>query len=115
MVRRSAGRDRNQAVPRNALDRYTSTLGEPARALASERLQHHRGYGEVLPTLTGRYRSMRLSVPTVMFDGDGDPGLSAAACRTAMPYADDLQIRTWSGCGHLIREERPHALNNINA
>ncbi len=48
-----------------------------------------------------------------MLVGDSDPGLSAAACLTAMPYADDLQIRTWSGCGHLIREERPHALNNI--
>lgn len=115
VLRRSAGPDRDQAVPRSVLDRYTSLLREPARALASERLQHQRGYGEVLPTLTGRYRGLRLSVPTVMLVGDRDPGLSAAACRTALPYADELQIRPLSGCGHLIPEERPHAIADAAA
>jgi len=110
VLRRSAGPDRDQAIPRPVLDRYTAVLQQPDRARASERLQHHRGYGEVLPTLTGRYRGLRLSVPALMLVGDRDPGLSAPACRTALPYADDLHIRTLPGCGHLVPEERPHAV-----
>ncbi len=109
VLRRSAGPDRDQAIPRPVLNTYTAVLQQADRALASERLQHHRGYGEVVPTLTGRYRGLRLSVPAVMLVGDRDPGLSAPACRTVLPYADDLQIRTLTGCGHLVPEERPQA------
>lgn len=110
VLRRSAGPDRDQAVPRAVLDCYTSVLRGGARARASESVQRHRGYGEVVPTLAGRYRRLRLTVPTVLLVGDRDPGLSAAACQTAKPHANDLEVRALPGCGHLIPEERPEAV-----
>lgn len=109
VVRRSAGPDRDRAVPRAVLDCYTGVLRDGGRARASERLQLHRGY-EVVPTLTGRYRRLHLTVPTILLVGDRDPGLSAAACRTAESHGDDLEVRALPGCGHLVPEERPDAV-----
>lgn len=108
VLRRSA-HDRS-SLTTEILHCYARVLQERPRAVAAEKVQRHRGYGEVVPTLLGKYRRLRLTVPTTMLVGSGDPGLSAAACRTALPHAPALQVHTIPGCGHLVPEECPEAV-----
>jgi pimeloyl-ACP methyl ester carboxylesterase len=62
-----------------------------------------------LPALaTGRYERGRLSVPTVLLIGEGDPVCARAAfLRGVERHVDELRVERIPGAGHWLPEERP--------
>jgi pimeloyl-ACP methyl ester carboxylesterase len=86
---------------------YVASVREPARARAGERLMHEFAYHEIVPTLLGRNRSRRLTVPTLMLHGTRDVARTARSLRGYESYADDLRIETIHGAGHWLPEECP--------
>ena len=70
LVLRLGVRDRTALAPAD-VEEFVAAIREPARARASERLYHHVGYREVIPTALGRYKSpsTRLAVPTLLLNG----------------------------------------------
>jgi pimeloyl-ACP methyl ester carboxylesterase len=80
---------------------------EPERAWAS--VQTYRTFllREFGPLLRGRYRSLRLEVPTFWLHGVKDPVIRPEMLAGYEPYADELEIELVEDCGHFIAEERP--------
>jgi pimeloyl-ACP methyl ester carboxylesterase len=98
------------AVVVHGAEEFVAGVREPARARASERLYHHFAYGEIVPTALGRYRSMRLPVPTLMLNGTRDFAFAPRSPETLRgyePYADDLRMELVEGGGHFLAEDRP--------
>ena len=57
--------------------------------------------------LAGRYRSMRLSTPSLILFGSEDPNMSAAILDGYQGYADDLTLEEVYGGSHFIADEKP--------
>jgi pimeloyl-ACP methyl ester carboxylesterase len=57
--------------------------------------------------LRGRYRSTRLTVPTLMLHGKEDKILREPFLRGFEPFADDMTLELVPGAGHFIADERP--------
>ena len=57
--------------------------------------------------LVGRYRSMRLTVPTLMLHGTEDKILREPFLRGFEPYADDMALELVPNAGHFIAHEKP--------
>jgi pimeloyl-ACP methyl ester carboxylesterase len=89
------------------LAEYVAGVREPARARASERLMYEFAYREIVPALLGRGRSRRLTVPTLMLNGERDPHLSPKSLGGWEPHADDLTLRVVPDAGHLLAEQCP--------
>lgn len=64
-------------------------------------------YREIVPSLLGRHRATRLTVPTLMLNGTHDFALSAHELGGYEEYVDDLRIELVPGAGHFLAEERP--------
>ena len=92
-----------------ALDReeFVQSVRQPQSALASERLWHTFAYREMIPSVLGKYRKVRLSVPTLLLNGTHDFALSARSLGGYEPYCDDLSIRMITGGGHFLAEQHP--------
>lgn len=86
---------------------FVRALQEPARARAAERVQRAFAFREIVPTLLGRHRSTRLSVPTLMLNGTHDFALATGELGGYEPYTDDLRIELVAGGGHRLHEQRP--------
>lgn len=86
---------------------YVDAVRAPERARASERLMYEFAYHEIIPTLLGRNRAHRLTVPTLMLNGDRDAFLSSRSLGGADAYADDLRIELVEGGGHMLAEQQP--------
>jgi pimeloyl-ACP methyl ester carboxylesterase len=91
----------------SAAEQFIATLSEPDRARAAELVQTQFAYRELVPTMLGKYRSTRLTVPTLMLNGTKDFALSAAELGGYEPYADDLRVELVTDAGHFLPEERP--------
>ena len=80
---------------------------EPERAWAS--VQTYRSFllREVGPMLRGRYRALRLEVPTLWLHGMRDVVIRPEMLRGYEPYADDLRIEYVDDASHFIAEQRP--------
>lgn len=91
----------------SAVEQYISSLCEPDRSRAAERVQTQFAYRELIPTLLGKYRSTRLTTPTLMLNGTKDFALSPAELGGYEPYADDLRVELVTSAGHFLPEERP--------
>lgn len=89
-----------------AVDEYIAVLREPARARAAESVQRHFAYCELIPTMLGKYRSTRLTVPTLMLNGTHDFALAPTELGGYEPYADDLTVNLVRA-GHFLPEEFP--------
>ncbi len=87
-----------------------ASVGDPARARASERLLHEFAYHEKLPAIWGAYRSRRLSVPALMLNGERDFFVPAPSLGGSWPYADDLRVQVIPTAGHLLAEECPETV-----
>jgi pimeloyl-ACP methyl ester carboxylesterase len=86
---------------------YTSRLQEPARAHASVCLYRSFLLHEFIPIIRGRYRSSRLSTPTLIFFGTPDFAFALGLLKGYEPYADNLNIELVPNCGHFIAEDQP--------
>ena len=86
---------------------YTSRLQEPARANASVLLYRSFLQREFIPIIRGRYMSMHLSTPTLIFFGMRDFTLAPELLKGYEPYADNLKIELVPDCGHFIAEDHP--------
>lgn len=86
---------------------YTSRLQEQARAYASVCLYRSFLLREFIPIIRGRYRSSRLSTPTLIFFGTRDFALAPELLKGYEPYADNLKIELVPNCGHFIAEDQP--------
>ena len=86
---------------------FLDGLEEPARALASSKTYRSFLLKDSPRVLFGRYRKQRLSVPTLMLHGLGDPVLREPFLRGYQPFADDMTLELVPGVGHFIAEERP--------
>jgi pimeloyl-ACP methyl ester carboxylesterase len=101
LLRHGTRSRRTSAVERAFLD----VVRQPARARAAEQMMYQFAYHEMLATIGGANRSMRLTVPTLMLVGGRDQ--SARSLGGYEPYADQLEIRMIAGAGHALPEERP--------
>jgi len=85
---------------------YSRSFREPARAQAVVEL--YRYYQRVvLDTVRGRWRSHRLSAPTLLLFGERDVSLSARLLPGYEPYADDMRVQLVPDSGHFIVDEKP--------
>ena len=93
-----------------AIEEFVTSVRQPARARASERLMHEFAYHEMIPALLGANRSQRLRTPALMLNGERDFFTPARALGDPGPYADDLRIQVIPGAGHLLAEECPQTI-----
>jgi pimeloyl-ACP methyl ester carboxylesterase len=91
---------------------YLAQLREPSRARASSLLYRTFLTRELLPSLHGRHKRLRLHTPTLFLHGTGDPTLRPALLRGFEPYADDMTLELVDGVGHFITDERPELVAN---
>jgi pimeloyl-ACP methyl ester carboxylesterase len=89
---------------------YVAVVRSPARARAGERLMHEFAYHEIIPTLLGRTRPRRLTVPTLMLHGTRGAAHTARSLRGHERYADDLRIQTIPGAGQWLPEQCPELI-----
>ena len=98
-------------VRRSGDDAETRTYGEvlqdPSRARASSQLYREFVLREGLPVALGRYRGTRLTVPTRLVVGDGDPVATPALLEGWQGCATDMQVEVLPGVGHFVPEEAP--------
>jgi len=86
---------------------FLAPLEEPERARASSLLYRTFLLRELGPVTAGRYRSSRLSTPTLLLFGTGDKAISRRMVTGHEPYADDLRVELVETSGHWIAEEQP--------
>jgi pimeloyl-ACP methyl ester carboxylesterase len=89
------------------LDVFANRLREPQRARASA--QYYRTFllRELLPTLAGRYRKLRLGTPTLLLFGADDGVVRPHHLRGYERHADDMRLELIPGIGHFTPEEAP--------
>ena len=86
---------------------YVDVLRQPDQVRAS--VAYYRTFllHEIGPLVAGRYRSRRLTVPTLLMLGAHDRVVRDSDTTGHEPYADDLRIEWVPDAGHFIPEERP--------
>jgi len=87
------------------LEVYLGQLRDPARAMAGVLLYRTFLLREAM-SLQSRYKSTRLTVPTLMLFGERDPFVSKALLKGYEPHADQFSIEFVPDCGHFIVEEQ---------
>ena len=92
------------------LEVYAARMREPARARAASSLYR----GLILPEIgriaMGRYRSRRLTPPTVILCGADDPVMRVELLGGYEDHADDLTIEVVPNASHFIPDEQPAAV-----
>lgn len=86
---------------------YAKRFNEPDRANATTQLYRTSLVYETLPLLLGKYRSKRLTVPTLVLFGKEDKAVSTKLLRGYEPYSDNMTIEFVEKCAHFIVEECP--------
>jgi pimeloyl-ACP methyl ester carboxylesterase len=91
------------------IDAYVDSLRTPERARAVHHL--YRYYQRTFRDgLRGRWRSQRLTVPTLLLWGDRDRYLSTRLTEGYEPYADRMTTEIVAHSGHFIVDERPELI-----
>ena len=102
-----AGSSRQEAFAGGAARTYGEVFQQPERARASVRLYREFLLREGPAVGLGRYRDQRLTVPTRLVVGAGDPVASPALLEGWQRHADDMQVEMLPGVGHFVPEEAP--------
>jgi pimeloyl-ACP methyl ester carboxylesterase len=87
---------------------YGEVMQDPARARAT--VQLYRTFLLSESWRTGRYASARLTVPTRLVNGAGDPVSSRALIDGWQSHADDMTVEILDGVGHFVPEEAPEVV-----
>jgi len=102
------GSSRQDAFTGADLRLFGEVLQEPARARATVQLYRTFLLRESLRL--GRYAGQRLTVPTRLVVGDGDPVAAGPFLAGGEEHADDMSVEVLSGVGHFVPEEAPAAV-----
>lgn len=86
---------------------FGDNLAEPARARAAMMTYRTFLLKELGPINRGRYEQSRLTVPTRMLFGTGDPALRPQLLAGYESHTDDMTVELVEDCGHFIADERP--------
>jgi pimeloyl-ACP methyl ester carboxylesterase len=86
---------------------FTDNLAEPARARAAVQMYRVFQLREVWPIIRGRYAGARLTTPTRLLFGTGDPVLRPELLAGYERHADAMEVELISDCGHFIADEQP--------
>ena len=100
-----AGSVRKDAFTPEDLRLFGEVLQEPERARASVLLYRTFLLREGLRL--GRYADARLTVPTRLVVGEGDPVATGPFLAGWEGHADDLDVEVLPGVGHFVPEEAP--------
>jgi pimeloyl-ACP methyl ester carboxylesterase len=85
---------------------YARSFREPARAQAVVEL--YRYYQRVvLEGVRGRWRSHRLSAPTLLLFGERDASLSTKLLPGYESHADEMRVELVPDSGHFLVDEKP--------
>ena len=82
---------------------YAEVLREPARARAASQL--YRTFLLQESWRTGRYADARLTVPTLLVNGEDDPVASRSLVDGWQEHADEMSVEFLQGVGHFVPEE----------
>jgi pimeloyl-ACP methyl ester carboxylesterase len=85
---------------------FLGQFTDPARARATQRLYTAVRRRDMPAILTGRYRRLRLEVPTLIVTGDKDPAVLPNRREDIAPYALAARLE-FVDAGHAVLEERP--------
>jgi pimeloyl-ACP methyl ester carboxylesterase len=90
------------------IETFTDQLREPDRAWATSRLYRWAlsPHGTIA-LIRGRYRELRLTVPTLHLHGTKDVAIAPEVLDGWERHADDMRLELVPGCGHFIADERP--------
>jgi pimeloyl-ACP methyl ester carboxylesterase len=86
---------------------FLDGLAEPERSIASSKTYRSYLMVDSPRTLFGKYRSLRLKVPTLMLHGVEDRILREPFLRGYEPFADEMSVELVPNAGHFIAEEQP--------
>jgi pimeloyl-ACP methyl ester carboxylesterase len=89
------------------IEAFRAPLREPARLRASAAIYRTFLTRELVPMLAGRYRSRRLSAPTLLLFGRRDFAMNADRLTGYEPHADDMRLELVEDSAHFIAEEKP--------
>jgi pimeloyl-ACP methyl ester carboxylesterase len=93
-------------LPEDVSEAYAERWREPSRASATVAIYRTLLLRELGAILGGRYRDMRLTVPTVLVHGNRDPVINSRRVRGFEQYADDMRVGEVEG-GHFLPDEQP--------
>ncbi|MEA2645488.1 MAG: hypothetical protein QOE92_571 [Chloroflexota bacterium] len=88
---------------------FVDRTRDPARAAAMSAVYRVFTTREAFPLLRGRYRDVRLQVPTRLVVGRHDPVIRPALLEGFADHADDMEVELIPG-GHFIADEQPEAV-----
>ena len=94
------------ALPEDVRRAYVERWRESSRAAATVAIYRTLLLRELGAILGGRYRDMRLTVPTVLLHGKRDPVIRGERVRGFEEYADDMRVEEVEG-GHFLPDEQP--------
>ena len=101
--------DRSAFTPRDR-ELFVAPFRDPARARAGSALYRYFIVPLFPRVLSGRYRGMRLSTPTLILYGREDPNMNAAILDGYQGHADDLTLEEVDGASHFIADEQPQVV-----
>ena len=92
------------------LETFLAPMREPGRARAGSLLYRQMISPSFRAIMAGRFRSMRLTVPTLIAYGAQDAAMQPAMLAGYEPYADDLELLSIPDGGHFVVDEQPEAV-----
>jgi len=95
------------AWPPGDVEEFVAASRQPGSARAGEALHWQFVRHDIPGILLRRYRSARLTVPTVLLAGAEDWMLPPRLLAGAERHADDLELRVVPRAGHFLPAERP--------
>ena len=101
------------AWPRGDVEEFVAASREPGSARAGEALHWQFVRHDIPAIFLRRYRSARLTVPTVILAGAEDWMLPPRLLAGAERHADDLELRVVPGAGHFLPAERPAVVAEV--
>jgi pimeloyl-ACP methyl ester carboxylesterase len=103
-----AGSTRTDAFTADDVRLYGELLQQPERARATVRL--YRTFLLHDAVRLRRYADARLTVPTRLVVGDGDPVAAGPFLSGWEGHADDMRVEVLPGVGHFVPEDAPDAV-----